>query len=153
MARAFSAQRATHVDHRASGVGRALITPSARSTPDPGCRCRTPRAAASGERDGEAIFLSERPGFEQLVERGGLLEWAEFAEFSMAPRATVEMHAGAGQPVCWNRSLRGPVRCGRSFPQGISAADQTRRLLPNWRRRSGAAARQPRAMSAGQGPA
>ncbi|MEB3200938.1 MAG: guanylate kinase [Synechococcaceae cyanobacterium] len=78
----------------------------------------TTRQPRSGEQDGrEYVFLS-RDAFTQLVESGGLLEWAEFAGNAYGtPRRPVEERLAAGQPVLLEIELEGARQVRRSFPQ------------------------------------
>jgi guanylate kinase len=80
----------------------------------------TTRAPRSGEREGEHYFFLTRQRFEQLVQRDGLLEWAEFAgNLYGTPRLPVEQHLALGQPVLLEIELEGARQVRRSFPAGF----------------------------------
>ena len=53
----------------------------------------TTRGPRSGESDGTHYFFMKKERFEQLVQTGGFLEWAEFAgNFYGTPRDPVQKH-------------------------------------------------------------
>jgi len=80
----------------------------------------TTRAPRYGEEEGVQYFFLERPAFEQLVGRGGLLEWAEFAGNGYGtPRQPVEQQLAAGRPVLLEIELEGARQVRRSFPSGF----------------------------------
>ncbi len=77
----------------------------------------TTRAPRPGEEEGVQYFFLERPAFEQLVGRGGLLEWAEFAgNLYGTPRQPVEAQLAAGHPVLLEIELEGARQVRQSFP-------------------------------------
>ena len=77
----------------------------------------TTRAPRPGEEEGVQYFFLERPAFEQLVGRGGLLEWAEFAgNLYGTPRQPVEAQLAAGNPVLLEIELEGARQVRQSFP-------------------------------------
>jgi guanylate kinase len=80
----------------------------------------TTRAPRPGEEEGVQYFFLERPAFEQLVGRGGLLEWAEFAgNLYGTPRQPVEAQLAAGHPVLLEIELEGARQVRQSFPGAI----------------------------------
>ena len=80
----------------------------------------TTRAPRSGEVEGQHYFFLSRGQFEQQVEGGGFLEWAEFAgNLYGTPRAPVEERLAAGQPVLLEIELEGARQVRRSFPAGF----------------------------------
>jgi guanylate kinase len=80
----------------------------------------TTRAPRSGEVDGQHYFFMARKPFEESVQEGGLLEWAEFAGNCYGtPREPVETHLAAGRPVLLEIELEGARQVRRSFPEGF----------------------------------
>jgi guanylate kinase len=77
----------------------------------------TSRAPRPGEVEGEHYFFLERPEFQRRVERGGFLEWAEFAgNLYGTPRQPVESRLESGRPVLLEIELEGARQVRRSFP-------------------------------------
>jgi guanylate kinase len=77
----------------------------------------TSRAPRPGEVEGEHYFFLARRQFQQRVERGGFLEWAEFAgNLYGTPRQPVESRLAKGQPVLLEIELEGARQVRRSFP-------------------------------------
>ena len=80
----------------------------------------TTRAPRPGEEEGVQYFFLARPAFEQLVGRGGLLEWAEFAgNLYGTPRQPVEAQLATGHPVLLEIELEGARQVRQSFPGAI----------------------------------
>jgi guanylate kinase len=80
----------------------------------------TTRPPRPGEEEGVQYFFLERPAFEQLVGRCGLLEWAEFAgNLYGTPRQPVEAQLAAGHPVLLEIELEGARQVRQSFPGAI----------------------------------
>lgn len=80
----------------------------------------TTRAPRSGEEEGTSYFFLTREAFEQRVEAGGLLEWAEFAgNLYGTPRQPVEEQLAQGRPVLLEIELEGARQVRRSFPAGL----------------------------------
>ncbi|NDC34350.1 MAG: guanylate kinase [Synechococcaceae bacterium WB9_2_112] len=77
----------------------------------------TTRAPRSGETDGVQYFFMTRGEFEQQIEAGGLLEWAEFAgNLYGTPRRPVEDQLNGGRPVLLEIELEGARQVRQSFP-------------------------------------
>jgi guanylate kinase len=80
----------------------------------------TTRAPRQGEQEGVNYFFFSRERFEQQVQEGGFLEWAEFAgNLYGTPRQPVEQHLAAGRPVLLEIELEGARQVRRSFPAGF----------------------------------
>ena len=80
----------------------------------------TTRQPREGEIDGQHYFFLERSSFEQTVEGGGFLEWAEFAgNLYGTPRQPVEAMLNAGRPVLLEIELEGARQVRQSFAQGF----------------------------------
>jgi guanylate kinase len=80
----------------------------------------TTRAPRPGEIDGDTYFFLSRELFEQRVEAGGFLEWAEFAgNLYGTPRQPVEKHLAAGSPVLLEIELEGARQVRHTFPAAL----------------------------------
>jgi guanylate kinase len=80
----------------------------------------TTRAPRPGDVEGESYFFLSRERFEQQVEAGGFLEWAEFAgNLYGTPREPVERQLALGRPVLLEIELEGARQVRRSFPTGF----------------------------------
>jgi guanylate kinase len=77
----------------------------------------TTRPPRPGEVDGVTYFFQNRELFEQRVEAGGFLEWAEFAgNLYGTPRQPVEERLAAGCPVLLEIELEGARQVRHTFP-------------------------------------
>lgn len=77
----------------------------------------TTRAPRPGEVDGKDYFFLDAERFDELRESGGLLEWAAFAGNRYGtPRAPVEQHRFAGQPVLLEIEVQGARQIRRAVP-------------------------------------
>jgi guanylate kinase len=80
----------------------------------------TTRAPRQGEVEGQSYFFLSRECFEQQVQEGGFLEWAEFAgNLYGTPRGPVETQLAAGRPVLLEIELEGARQVRSSFPAGF----------------------------------
>jgi len=80
----------------------------------------TTRSPRSGETDGVHYVFLTRSDFEQQIEAGGFLEWAEFAgNLYGTPRRPVEDRLQAGRPVLLEIELEGARQLRHSFPAGL----------------------------------
>ena len=80
----------------------------------------TTRAPRQGEVEGVNYFFLSRERFEQQVQQGGFLEWAEFAgNLYGTPRQPVEEQLAAGRPVLLEIELEGARQVRQSFPAGF----------------------------------
>lgn len=80
----------------------------------------TTRAPRPGERDGVQYRFVTAEQFDALVAGDGLLEWAEFAGNRYGtPRAPVEEHLQAGDPVLLEIELEGARQIRRSVPDAL----------------------------------
>lgn len=78
---------------------------------------RTPRP---GEVDGKDYYFLSRDAFQAMVNRGELLEWAEFAgNYYGTPRATVQQQLAEGQWVILEIELEGARQVRDTFPQAL----------------------------------
>ena len=96
----------------------------------------TTRAPRPGEVNGEHYYFVSRAEFEQMIERGDLLEWAEFAgNYYGTPRQPVEVQIERGNQVILEIELKGARQVAQSFPAALkifiappSAAELERRI-------------------------
>ncbi len=106
-----------------SGVGKSTVVKSATASRDDlwlsiSATTRAPRA---GERDGVDYQFLSRPGFEQLRDNDGFLEWAEFAgNLYGTPRAAVLEHTQAGRHVVLEIDVHGVRQVRHAWPGAVT---------------------------------
>ncbi|QBI53838.1 guanylate kinase [Streptomonospora litoralis] len=80
----------------------------------------TTRAARPAETDGVEYHFTDDAGFDRMVARGELLEWAQFAGNRYGtPRAPVEERLRRGQPVLLEIDLQGARQVRESMPDAL----------------------------------
>lgn len=97
----------------------------------------TTRPKRPGEVHGQDYLFMSRDDFEQLRDRGGLLEWFEvFGDLKGTPRAPVEEHLAAGDDVLLELDVQGAMAVRAAYPDAVlvfvrppSRAEQRRRLV------------------------
>ena len=78
----------------------------------------TTRQPRPGEIDGQHYHFVSPERFAQMVERGELLEWAEFAGNCYGtPKAPIEQAIAQGQPIILEIELLGARQIRQSFPK------------------------------------
>ena len=83
----------------------------------------TTRAPRAGEVDGRDYRFVGPAGFDALVARGELLEWAEIhggLQRSGTPRAPVEQAVAAGRPVLVEVDLQGARAVKAALPESVT---------------------------------
>jgi guanylate kinase len=108
-----------------SGVGKSSVVAGLREAlPElyfsVSATTRTPRA---GEVDGRDYRFVGPAGFDELIARGELLEWAEIhggLQRSGTPRAPVEEALGAGRPVLVEVDLHGARAIKSVMPESVT---------------------------------
>ncbi|HYW19781.1 MAG TPA: guanylate kinase [Nodularia sp. (in: cyanobacteria)] len=81
----------------------------------------TTRSPRPGEIDGENYYFISRNKFEQLVDQGEFLEWAEFAgNYYGTPREAVLNQVQSGKLVVLEIELEGARQIRASFPRALS---------------------------------
>lgn len=81
----------------------------------------TTRPQRPGEIDGKDYYFISRSKFEQMVDRGELLEWAEFAgNYYGTPREAVLKQISSGKTVVLEIELKGARQIRASYPCAIS---------------------------------
>ena len=96
----------------------------------------TTRKPREGEVDGVDYFFRTKEEFENAIEKGQLLEYAEFVgNYYGTPRAYVEEQMAAGKDVILEIEVQGAVQIKAKFPEAIlifvtppSVAELERRL-------------------------
>ena len=123
-----------------SGVGKSSIVAALRERlPDLFFSVSaTTRARRPGEVDGRDYHFVGSAGFDELIARGELLEWAEIhggLQRSGTPRAPVERALAAGRPVLVEVDLHGARALKVAIPESVSvfveppSLDELRRRL------------------------
>lgn len=78
----------------------------------------TTRSPREGEIEGKDYFFLSRDQFENLIETGGLLEWAEYAgNYYGTPRQGVEEKLQKGEWVVLEIEVVGARKIQESFPE------------------------------------
>ncbi|MDO5700303.1 MAG: guanylate kinase [Bowdeniella nasicola] len=104
-----------------SGVGKGtVIAQLRRRFPSVWCSVSaTTREPRPGERDGEHYFFITPERFTELVDSGGMLEWAWVHETERygTPREPVEERLAAGLPVVLEIDLQGARQVRETMPE------------------------------------
>lgn len=80
----------------------------------------TTRQPRPGEIDGQHYYFVSREKFEQMLEAGELLEWAEYAgNYYGTPRAPVERQIQLGRSVVLEIELVGARKINQTFPTAL----------------------------------
>jgi guanylate kinase len=108
-----------------SGVGKSSVVAALRARlPDLFFSVSaTTRAPREGEVDGRDYHFVGNPGFDELIARGELLEWAEIhggLQRSGTPRAPVERALAEGRPVLVEVDLHGARALKTAMPESVS---------------------------------
>jgi guanylate kinase len=102
-----------------SGVGKSTVVAELRRCyPDLWLSVSvTTRAPRPGEADGREYFFVDEAEFDRMVDRGELLEWAEFARNKYGtPRKPLEEKLAAGIPCLLEIDLAGARQVRKSMP-------------------------------------
>jgi guanylate kinase len=114
-----------------SGVGKSTVVKALRAEhPEVWLSVSaTTRFPRPGEVDGVHYRFVTRERFQELVDEGGLLEWAEFAgNLYGTPRQPVLDHLAEGRPVILEIDLQG----ARQVRQAMPAATLVFLAPPSW---------------------
>ena len=108
-----------------SGVGKSSVVAALRARlPDLFFSVSaTTRAPRAGEVDGRDYHFVGNAGFDELIARGDLLEWAEIhggLQRSGTPRAPVERALADGRPVLVEVDLHGARALKAAMPESVS---------------------------------
>lgn len=105
-----------------SGVGKGSVHRGVRAAlPDSALSVSvTTRSARPNEVDGVDYLFVDRPTFEAMVDRGELLEWAEYAgNFYGTPRDPVRELVEAGQVVVLDIEVQGALQVKHHLPEAL----------------------------------
>ncbi len=105
-----------------SGVGKGTLLQALRQRhPDlPVSVSATTRPPRPGEVEGKNYYFVTRDQFQDLIDQGALLEWAEFAgNYYGTPRAPVMEKLTAGQGVILEIELEGARQVRQTFPESL----------------------------------
>lgn len=96
----------------------------------------TTRKPREGEEEGVHYFFTDKARFEEQIERGGLIEYAQYCgNYYGTPRAYVEERLSEGRNVILEIEIQGALKIKELFPESLllfvtppSAAELERRL-------------------------
>ena len=97
----------------------------------------TTRQPREGEKDGEDYFFVNREYFQQMIEEGRLVEYAQYVNhYSGTPRDYVEKKMAEGKDVILEIEIQGALKVKKRFPDALlifvtppSAGELRRRLV------------------------
>lgn len=80
----------------------------------------TTRQPREGERDGIEYFFSTKEAFEQKIEEGGLIEYAQYCgNYYGTPKAYVEEQLANGKDVILEIEIQGALQIKEKFPEAL----------------------------------
>ncbi|MCP8616576.1 guanylate kinase [Salirhabdus salicampi] len=80
----------------------------------------TTRNPREGEQDGVDYFFRQKEEVEQMIEKGKLLEWAQYVgNYYGTPREYVEETLENGKDVFLEIEVQGALQVKKNFPQGV----------------------------------
>lgn len=80
----------------------------------------TTRQPREGERDGIEYFFSSKEAFEQKIEEGGLIEYAQYCgNYYGTPKAYVEEQLANGKDVILEIEIQGALQIKEKFPEAL----------------------------------
>ncbi len=80
----------------------------------------TTRLPREGERDGVEYFFKTTEEFEQMIEDGDLVEYAQYVgNYYGTPRAYVESQLAAGKDVILEIEIQGALKIKERFPETV----------------------------------
>lgn len=81
----------------------------------------TTRAPRATEQSGREYFFVDRPTFEQMIERGEFLEWANvYGHLYGTSKGQVEHERAAGRDIILEIDVQGADSIRRAIPDGVS---------------------------------
>lgn len=97
----------------------------------------TTRQPREGEKDGEDYFFVNREYFQQMIEKGRLVEYAQYVNhYYGTPRDYVEKKMAEGKDVILEIEIQGALKVKKRFPDALlifvtppSAGELRRRLV------------------------
>lgn len=80
----------------------------------------TTRAPRAGETDGVNYFFKSREQFQAMIDRGELLEWAEYVgNFYGTPMSFVKQTIESGRDIILEIEVQGALQVQRNFPDAV----------------------------------
>lgn len=80
----------------------------------------TTRNPREGEVDGKSYYFTTKEAFQQAIEDGGFLEWAEvYGNYYGTPKAKVEEKLATGIDVLLEIDIQGALNVKEAYPNGI----------------------------------
>lgn len=80
----------------------------------------TTRQPRAGERDGEDYFFVSRERFQEMIDRGGLVEYAQYVNhYYGTPRQYVEERMSEGKDVILEIEIQGALKVKKRFPEAL----------------------------------
>ncbi len=80
----------------------------------------TTRSPRGGEKEGVNYFFTSKDNFQQLIEEGAFLEWAEvYSDFYGTPEKFITEKKHQGQDVLLEIDTQGARQVKKNFPAGI----------------------------------
>jgi guanylate kinase len=80
----------------------------------------TTRAPRAGEAEGVDYYYKTREQFQEMIDRGALLEYAEYVgNLYGTPREPVERTIGEGKDIILEIDVKGAMQVKRNFPEGV----------------------------------
>ena len=99
----------------------------------------TTRQPREGEKDGEDYFFVNREYFQQMIEEGRLVEYAQYVNhYYGTPRDYVEKKMAEGKDVILEIEIQGALKVKKRFPDALlifvtpPSAGELRRRLVGW---------------------
>lgn len=80
----------------------------------------TTRSPRTGEEDGIHYFFHTRESFEEMIEKGELIEWAEYVgNYYGTPKKAVEQQLEEGKDVLLEIEMQGGMSVKEQFPDAL----------------------------------
>lgn len=80
----------------------------------------TTRAPRAGEAEGVDYYYKTREQFQEMIERGALLEYAEYVgNLYGTPREPVERTIAEGKDIILEIDVKGALQVKRNYPEGV----------------------------------
>ena len=80
----------------------------------------TTRSPREGEKDGENYYFLKKEQFEQMINRGELLEWAKvYGNYYGTPLKKIQEKLSDGQDILLEIDTQGAMNVQKKFPEGL----------------------------------
>ena len=80
----------------------------------------TTRKPREGEQDGVNYYFKEKTVFEEMIQNGELLEWAEvYGNYYGTPLAPIREKLSAGKDILLEIDTQGALKVMEKFPEGV----------------------------------